>query len=408
MRIAFFSPMPPSKSGIADYSATLLKSLQQLAEVQVFSEAPAKFDPESFDIALYQIGNNGYHSFAYEQALETPGVVVLHESNLHHLIAERTIKRNDWDSYLREVEFDGGPEALAYARQVRALEVGPDYEGVPMLKRLLWASKGVIVHSEYVERDVRAAGFEGPVAVIPHGAWIPEADRLGTREKLGIDRTTPLIGIFGFLKPYKRIAESLRAFKRLLRVQANARMILVGEPHPDFPLQSIIDGLGLQPAVRVLGFTPIEDFVNYIAACDVVLNLRFPTVGESSGTLLRSLGLGRAVIVSNIGSFAEYPDSVCLKVPVDATEEDTLFEYLNLLVERPDLRQTLGDSARAWVERECNWDSVAERYTDFLQAVATGADLPLTPSRGGRSGILSCARTSAACHRRTRICSWLG
>ena len=150
-----------------------------------------------------------------------------------------------------------------------------------MLKRLLSASKGVIVHSEYVERDVRAAGFKGPIAVIPHGAWIPEADRLGTREKLGIDRTTPLIGIFGFLKPYKRIAESLRAFKRLLRVQANARMILVGEPHPDFPLQSIIDGLGLQAAVRVLGFTPIEDFVNYIAACDVVLNLRFPTVGES-------------------------------------------------------------------------------------------------------------------------------
>src|SRR6476661_3682815 len=129
MRIAFFSPMPPSKSGIADYSATLLKSLQRLAEVQVFSEAPAQSDPESFDIALYQIGNNGYHSFAYEQALETPGVVVLHESNLHHLIAERTIKRNDWDSYLREVELDGGPEALAYARQVRALEVGPDYEG---------------------------------------------------------------------------------------------------------------------------------------------------------------------------------------------------------------------------------------------------------------------------------------
>ena len=72
MRIAFFSPMPPSKSGIADYSATLLKSLQQLAEVQVFSEAPAQSDPESFDIALYQIGNNGYHSFAYEQAWRLP------------------------------------------------------------------------------------------------------------------------------------------------------------------------------------------------------------------------------------------------------------------------------------------------------------------------------------------------
>ena len=105
MKIAFFSPMPPSKSGIADYSAALVEPLSELADVRVFSEKPSEFRPASFDIALYQIGNNGYHSFVYDQAIQTPGVVVLHESNLHHLIAERTIKRNDWDAYLREVEY---------------------------------------------------------------------------------------------------------------------------------------------------------------------------------------------------------------------------------------------------------------------------------------------------------------
>jgi glycosyltransferase involved in cell wall biosynthesis/SAM-dependent methyltransferase len=374
MRVGFFSPMPPSKSGIADYSAALVDELAPLTDLQIFSSAVA--GPLATDINLYQIGNNGYHGFVYDQALAEPGVVVLHESNLHHLIAERTIKRNDWDAYLREVEFDGGPEALLYARRVQALEVGPDYDGVPMLKRLLAASRGVIVHSRFVENDVRAAGFTGPVAVIPHGAWIPSADRLTVREKLGVDTSTLLVGTFGFLKPYKRIAESLRAFRRMLRVHTGARMILVGEPHPDFPLQSIINGLGIQGNVRVLGFTPIEDFVGYIAATDIVLNLRFPTVGESSGTLLRSLGLGRAVIVSNVGSFSEYPDDICLKVPVDATEEDTIFEYLNLLAARPDLRHALGENARAWVERECNWRSVAGRYLGFLNCVMNGAEWP--------------------------------
>ncbi len=38
------------------------------------------------------------------------------------------------------------------------------------------------------------------------------------RHRLGLDETIPLIGIFGFLKPYKRIAESLRAFRRLVRL----------------------------------------------------------------------------------------------------------------------------------------------------------------------------------------------
>src|SRR5262249_50355275 len=126
--------------------------------------------------------------------------------------------------------------------------------------------------------------------------------------------------------------------------------------------------------VRMLGFAPIEDFVGYLGACDIVLNLRFPTVGESSGTLLRSLGLGKAVLVSDIGSFAEFPEDVCLKVPVGAGEEDLIFEYLNLLVSRPEIRRELGMHARRYVEQECNWSVVAGWYASFLEAVARGED----------------------------------
>lgn len=374
IRIAFFSPMPPSRSGIADYSEALLDELKTLANVSVFDRAPATFPADQFHVALYQLGNNIHHDFVWKAAVTHGGVPVLHEANLHHLVAEMTIKRNDWDGYLREVEFDAGPEALAFARRVRALETGPDYEGVPMLRRVLLNSRAVVVHSRCVEAQVRRAGFTGQVAVIPHGAWIPEADRMGFRQRLGVPFDTPLIGIFGHLKPYKRIAQSLRAFKRLLRIEPRAKMILCGEPHPDFPVESLIASLGIGAHVRLLGFTPIEDFVGYIAACDIILNLRYPTVGESSGTMLRSLGLGRAVVVSDVGSFAEYPDNICLKVPVDGAEEDTLFEYLNLLVSRPEVRSAMGTRARAWVEQECSWRAIAERYAAFLEAVATGAE----------------------------------
>src|SRR6202043_1892515 len=187
--------------------------------------------------------------------------------------------------------------------------------------------------------------------------------------------TTPLIGIFGFLKPYKRIAESLRAFRRLVRTEPRAKMILVGEPHPDFPLHSLIQSLGLAPHVRILGFRPIDEFVGYLAACDIVLNLRYPTVGENSGTLMRALGLGKAVIVSEVGSFSELPDSICLKAPVDASEEDHLFEYLNLLVSRPDVRRALGARAREWVETEGAWPKVAKKYAEFLEQVANGNEI---------------------------------
>jgi len=109
-------------------------------------------------------------------------------------------------------------------------------------------------------------------------------------------------------------------------------------------------------------------------ACDIVLNLRYPTVGESSGTLLRSMGLGKAVMVSEVGSFQEFPDDVCLKVPVGPGEEDLIFEYLNLLVSRPDVAQALGSRAKDYVARECNWAAVARRYAAFLEAVVEGRE----------------------------------
>jgi glycosyltransferase involved in cell wall biosynthesis/SAM-dependent methyltransferase len=382
MRLGFFSPMPPSKSGIADYSAALLEPLARLHQVEVFDREPAAFDPAAFDLLLYQLGNNPYHEFVYRMALRNPGVVVMHEANLHHLIAGLTIRRDDWDAYLREVEYEGGATALAYARRVRALEVGPDYEGVPMLRRVLESARAVVVHSQCVFDQIRAAGFQGPLARIPHGAWVQTADRWGCRERLGVDESTPLVGIFGFLKPYKRIAESLRAFRRLLRLEPRAKFILAGETHPDFPVQSLIRTLGLAASVRVLGFMPIQDFVAHIAACDVVLNLRYPTVGESSGSLLRAMGLARPVLVSDIGSFRDFPDDVCLKVPVDQTEEDQIFEFLNLLVSRPEAARQIGNRAREWVERECTWELVARKYAAFLESVAAGrpvADLTAVP-----------------------------
>jgi glycosyltransferase involved in cell wall biosynthesis/SAM-dependent methyltransferase len=386
MRVAYFSPLPPARSGIADYSEALIESLRPLVNLEIFSSADQPFDPAGFDAILYHVGNNGFHDFVYETALRHPGVVVLHESNLHHLITDLTIRRGDWDAYIRECEYNGGVVAREFAERVRKLEVGPDYEGLPMTRRLLESAKGVIVHSRFMEREVRVVGFKGPVAVIPHGAWIPTADRNGYRHKLGLDELTPLVGVFGFLKPYKRIAESLRAFRRLIRLAPNARMILVGEPHPEFPLEPMIRSMGLSANVRVLGFTPIEEFVGYLGACDIVLNLRYPTVGESSGTLLRSLGLGKAVLVSDIGSFAEFPDDVCLRVPVGAGEEDLIFEYLNLLVSRPEVAKALGEMARDYVARECNWGAVARQYVQVLHGQAPHTEVAPSANPGPQPG----------------------
>ena len=120
IKVAYFSPLPPARSGIADYSAALLDELKKLVDVEVFASKPLSFNPKNFDVALYQVGNNVYHDFCYEAAMDHPGVVVVHEANLHHLIADITIKRGDWDAYMRAVEQEGSAADLAYADRVRA------------------------------------------------------------------------------------------------------------------------------------------------------------------------------------------------------------------------------------------------------------------------------------------------
>ena len=383
MKLAVFTPLSPIKSGIADYSQALLPHLAEHLDVTVFTDggyAPDGFPsapriavrgcreyvPGQFDETLYQFGNNPYHVYVYDAALRHPGINLLHEYNLHHLVAAATIKRGDWDGYLREVEYEAGPEALAYAQRVRKLEAGPDYDNVALSRRVIESAKATIVHSDFMVRRVRQAGAEHPVKKIPHGAWIPEVNRNRCRARIGVEPETPLIGIFGFLKPYKRIRESLRAMRRLVRLEPRARMILVGEEHPDLPMQAMIDSLGLGGHVRVLGYAPIDEFQQYIGAVDICLNLRYPTAGETSGALLRALGLGRAVIVSDVGAFADLPDEICLKVPVGGAEIDLLVEYLNLLAAKPEAARSLGARAREYVAAECSWPHAAKELADWI------------------------------------------
>jgi glycosyltransferase involved in cell wall biosynthesis/SAM-dependent methyltransferase len=388
MRLAVFSPLPPAQSGIADYCQALLPELARHFEVEAFPgegcEAAAlpsglaiplrkssEFRPEAFDAVLYQLGNNADHAHVYDAAIAHPGIVVLHEINLHHLLADVTIRRGDWAGYLREVEHEGGPEALAFARRVAALEVGPDYD-LPMNRRILEGSRAVIVHSRFMAEQVAATGITVPVRKIPHGVWLPEINHHARRAQLGLDESTPLIGIFGFLKPYKRIAQALRALQRLVRVDSRVKMILVGQEHPDLPVRRLVEQMGLREHVRLLGYVPTSELVDYMATVDICLNLRYPTVGETSGTLQRALGLGRAVIVSDVGSFAELPGEICLKAPVGEGEVDVLFEYLNLLVTHPEAGREMGARARRYAATEYSWRRVGDLYADWIRLVVEG------------------------------------
>ena len=108
MKVAYFSPLPPSTSGIADYSALLLPALERRVEVDVVR--PGRTRPVSdADVSLYHVGNDpDAHAWIVDALRRRAGVVVLHDFVVHHLIAGATIGRNDGHAYLSAMEREAG------------------------------------------------------------------------------------------------------------------------------------------------------------------------------------------------------------------------------------------------------------------------------------------------------------
>jgi glycosyltransferase involved in cell wall biosynthesis/SAM-dependent methyltransferase len=369
-RVALFTPLPPSRTGTADYGASLAAALEKQVSLSVYETAPIGFDPAPFDSLVYQIGNNPFHASIYELALRQPGVIVLHEASVHYLVRSLTLSRGDEKGYFREVMYEMfGDDQGYFSGRHLPIECPQPHEFL-MLRRLLDRSQACIVHSHYAERLVRLKGFRGPICVVPHGADLAILDVRPYRERLGVEEKTPLVGVFGYQRPDKQIWECLLMFRDLLASVPGARLLILGESHPQVPLDQGIRDLGLKDQVLLMGHQTLQDFDGYLAACDVILNLRQTTFGESSGTMMRAFGLGKPVIVSAIGASCELPDNACLKIPRDRHEMKVTTECVNWLLSNPEAAEEIGARARQWVADECTWDKVAQRYLTFLREEA--------------------------------------
>jgi len=371
VKVSYFSPMPPERSGIADYSALLLPALRRRLDVQVVRRGRTRH-ARGTDLSLYHVGNNpDAHGWIVDALRRRPGVVVLHDFVLHHLVAGLTIGRRDGHGYLDAMEREGGVVGRLLGHGVLDKRIPPLWESRPqefhLAGEVLGLATGLVVHSRYVEERARGAGFDGPIWRVPHPAWpVPPI------EPARIEGD-PLVGSFGNLNSSKRIPQLLEAFARLRRDRPNARLLLVGATSPGFDLDRRLQRLGLSDEGILR-----EDYVDerrlwaLMAACDVCVNLRAPTMGETSGSVVRQLSLGKPVIVSDVGWFAELPDEVALKIPVGDGEVEALHAALELIARDGGVRAAMSRSALDLAEREHGLEHVAELYASALEQAAGG------------------------------------
>jgi glycosyltransferase involved in cell wall biosynthesis len=360
--------MPPSHSGIADYSTLLLPALRERID-EIAVAVPGKRAPDG-DVALYHVGNNPEaHGWIVDALRARPGIVVMHELVLHHLVAGITIGRGNGRAYLDAMERDFGVVGrllgLGVLDNLIPLIWETQPERFPLNGTILDLAQGLIVHSGYVERGVREAGYGGPVWRIPHPAWPDEP-----AEPAALTGE-PLVGCFGHLNINKRIPALLEAFAALRARRPGARLLLVGEPSERFELDRRLERLGLTGDELIREqWVSEERFQSLMAACDVLVNLRSPTMGETSGSVIRGLALGKPMLVSDVGWFSELPDDAVLKIPIDEYEVPTIAAALELAA---DHGASLGAAASTYVHVEHDLGRVADAYTGALEEAAGGA-----------------------------------
>jgi glycosyltransferase involved in cell wall biosynthesis len=363
--------MPPERSGIADYSALLVPALRERVDLIVPRRGRRRPSGRAA-VSLYHIGNNpDAHGWILDVLRRKRGVVVLHDFVLHHLMAGVTIGRRDGHGYLDAMEHEGGVVGRLLAHGVLDKRIPPLWENRPqefhLAGEVLELATGLIVHSEYVRDRARAAGFEGPIWVVAHPAWpVPAIEP--ARPGAGV-----VIGAFGNVNASKRVPQLLEAFARVRRVHPETTLLLVGATAPGFDLEHRLQRHGIAAAGVVREeWVSEERLWALMAAADIHVNLRSPTMGETSGTAIRALALGRPLVVSDAGWFAELPQDVAIGIAVDEHETDNLAAALELLVSREDLRAAMGARARELAVNRHELGHVADLYVAALEEAAGG------------------------------------
>lgn len=388
LRIGVWSPLPPSSSGVADYVVEQVPALLRHADVHLVAENPARVDPalrERFDIRspaeapaadidLYHLGNSPDHAFAYRRAVSVPGVAVLHEWSLHHLVLHETVERGDLPSYLREMRRAHGERGTFVARQV-ARALGGDLLPAlfPLSDRVLERSLATIALTAAVTARVARRIPSRPRLHLRHHLALP-LDPLPSsaeaRQALGLPAGAPIVTAPGLATATKGLRAAMRAAGRLRRDHPGLHLVVAGDRDPRLPLAEWAAEAGLEEAWSLTGRLGLPDFVRHLCAADIVLGLRFPSHGEMSGALVRALGVGRPVLVTaGTPAADEFPEGVVVPIAPGPREEDELAAMIGHLLASPALRGTIGRLAREHVRRHHDLEAVTGELAGFLAGV---------------------------------------
>lgn len=401
-RVAWFSPVPPSTSGIAAYTADVVPVLRAAGlHVDVFSDADAPSPGElgaidvrefvwmhrrqPYDLPVYQLGNARCHDSTWGYLFHHRGLVVLHDAQVHQARARALLQRyrprfDDYDAEFA-ANHPGAPPDVA--RLVAAGLGGALYAHWPHIRLVLRTARVAAVHSAALARRL-AETYGVDVEAVPMGVGDPLApppplSPAAIRARHQVPADAVLVGAFGGITPEKRIPELLRALAALpddLRVH----LLLVGAESAHYDVRRDAVDVGVAARVHVCGFVPDEELGAHLTAVDVCACLRWPSNGETSASWWRAMAAGRTTIITDLTHQPEVPvvdprgwrplgpstaAAVAVAIPI-LDEHQALVGALETLARSPSTRRTLGDAARAFWQAGHQVRHMADAYLSLI------------------------------------------
>ena len=387
MKIALITPWPPQRSGIADYAFELARGLAGRGidvSVVTSASAPVPLDGCAISLAagqphidvapdalpIFQLGNNiDFHGFQPELLTRLGGVVQLHDLVLHHFHVARTLAAGR-GSYWEDLRLWYGPDVTAKVRKLCELGAPPwtnaAAAAIPMFEPYLVHADAVIVHSHAAQSSIseRIPGLR--VLELPQCYPLAAPSH---RPPAAKDRPLKL-GVFGLIEQHKRLDVVLDALAALHSRGIALELDICGALGVNMRgVDDRIASLGLASVVRLRRQLEYQDFLAAIRNVDLCINLRDPTMGETSAVVTQALQLGTPVIVSAVGWYAELPECV-LKVPSGDGATSALVAHVSrLAADRAGLK-ALGDATRRYAVANLNFHAVLARYADAVADLA--------------------------------------
>ena len=387
MRVAWFSPLPPIRSGIAAYSAELLPLLDAPDGAFVIDSYPETCAHDfvwrhrrvPYDLVVYQLGNATCHDYMWAYLARYPGLVVLHDAKLHHARARQLLQHDRVDDYRREFRYNHpatNPDFAEYA--VLGLG-GSIYYFWPMLRVVMRTARRVAVHNPWVAADLRA-DYPG-VAIDTIRMGVPDlsaspAAREAIRRALALPEQSVVFAAFGKVTAEKRIGAILRALGAMVSEGIDAHLLLVGDAEAYAPLHRQLEEHRVADRVRVTGHVADAAIVDHLSAADACLCLRWPTTQESSASWLRCLSAGRPTVLSDLAHLADVPDAAAMRV--DLLDEDrSLTQAMRALAKDAALRERIARAGHEYWAAQHTLEHMAQDYRRLLPiAAATPAPTP--------------------------------